>query len=61
MSLEPVDTMLGLVAALSEGQRTIAHLVILLGLPVAAGLVYLIYRARRRDETRERHRAPEDR
>jgi hypothetical protein len=60
MSLEPLDTTLGLLAALSEGQRTIAHLVILLGVAVAAGLVYLVFRARRRDETRERQRTPED-
>jgi hypothetical protein len=39
---------LELVAALSEGQRTLAHLVVLLGVPVIAGLVYLVYRARRR-------------
>jgi hypothetical protein len=45
MSLNPE-----LLAALSEGQRTIAHLVVLLGVPVVAGLVYLIYRVRRRDE-----------
>jgi hypothetical protein len=49
-----------LLAALSEGQRTIAHLVILAGVPVAAGLVYLIFRARRRDETREKPRIPDE-
>jgi hypothetical protein len=43
MFLEP-----GLLAALSEGQRTIAHLVVLLAVPVVVGLVYLIYRTRRR-------------
>jgi hypothetical protein len=42
----------GLLAALSEGQRTIAHLVVLLAVVVAAGLGYLIYRVRRRDGER---------
>ncbi len=44
----------GLLAGLSEGQRQIAHLVIVLAVLIAVGLVYLIRRARRRDQTRER-------
>jgi cbb3-type cytochrome oxidase subunit 3 len=44
MFLEP-----GLLGALSEGQRTIAHLVILVALAIVAGVIYFIYRARRRD------------
>jgi hypothetical protein len=39
-----------LLAALSEGERAIAHLLVLLVLPVAAGVVYLIRRKMR--ETR---------
>jgi heme/copper-type cytochrome/quinol oxidase subunit 2 len=43
-----------LLAALSEGQRAIAHLVVLLALPVAVGLVYLVRRVRRSaEDTRE--------
>ncbi len=50
-----------LLAALSEGQRTVAHLVALLVLLVGAGLVYLIRRrVRRSDQTRETQRSPED-
>jgi hypothetical protein len=50
-----------LLAALSEGQRAIAHLAVLLVLIVAAGLVYLIRRrVRRPDQTREMHRTPGD-
>jgi hypothetical protein len=50
-----------LLAALSEGQRAIAHLVVLLALPVVAGLVYLIRRRMRRpDQTHERQRIPEE-
>lgn len=50
-----------LLGALSEGQRTIAHLVVVLVLAVAAGLVYVIRRkVRRPDQTRERQRIPED-
>jgi hypothetical protein len=44
-----------LLAALSEGQRTIAHLAVLLGVPLAAALVYLISRRARRREPGERH------
>jgi hypothetical protein len=52
----------GLLAGLSEGQRTIAHLVVLLAVPVAVGVVYLIRRKlRRRDQIRERQRTPEER
>lgn len=48
-------------AALSERQRAIAHLVVLLVLLVAVGLVYLIRRrVGRSDQTRERQRTPED-
>jgi hypothetical protein len=49
-----------LLAALSEGRRTIAHVVVLLGVPLLAGLIYLVFRARRRDETRERPRIPDE-
>jgi len=35
-----------LLAALSEGQRAIAHLVVLLAMPVIAGLVFLMRRMR---------------
>jgi hypothetical protein len=49
-----------LLAALSEGQRAIAHLVVLLALAVAAVLVYLIRRrARRREQTHERQGTPD--
>jgi hypothetical protein len=44
MSPEPV------LAALSEGQRAIAHLLVLLAVAVVAGLVFLIRRVRRRDQ-----------
>ncbi len=64
MSLEPLMvelvTGLGPLAALGEGQRTIAHLVVLLAVPVAAGLVYLIRRTRSSDETHARKRIPEE-
>jgi hypothetical protein len=54
----------GLVAALSEGQRPIAHLVLVLGLlgvVAAVGLVQLIRRrVRRPDQTHERQRIPEE-
>jgi hypothetical protein len=65
MSLEPmiaqVEIGLRVLAALSEGQRTIAHLAVLLALLAAAGLVYLIRRRMRRlDQTRERQRIPEE-
>jgi lipopolysaccharide biosynthesis regulator YciM len=48
-------------AALSESQRTLAHVVVLLVLPVAAALVYLIRRrVRRRDQNHESQRIPEE-
>jgi hypothetical protein len=50
-----------LVAGLSEGQRTIAHLLVVLVLLLAAGLVLLVRRrAHRLQETREKQRVPED-
>jgi Flp pilus assembly protein TadB len=50
-----------LVAALSEGQRAIAHLLVVLVLLVTAGLVFLVRRrARRREQTRERQPVPEE-
>jgi type II secretory pathway component PulF len=49
------------VAALSEGQRAIAHVVVLLVLAVAIGLAYLMRRrATRHDQTRETQRIPEE-
>ena len=44
----------GVVAALSEGQRAIAHLVVLLTLVVVVGLVLLVRRARGRDTREQR-------
>ena len=35
---------LGALAALSDGQRAIAHLVVLLAVPVIVGLVFLVRR-----------------
>jgi membrane protein DedA with SNARE-associated domain len=49
-----IASAVGVLAALSESQRTIAHLLVLLAVLVAAGLVYLIRRARRRDQAREK-------
>jgi hypothetical protein len=49
-----------LLAALSEGQRSIAHLVVLIVLPVAAGLVFLVRRVRRPDQTREQQQIREE-
>jgi hypothetical protein len=48
-----------LLAALSEGQRAIAHVAALLVLLVIGGLVFLIRRARRHDENQERQRISE--
>lgn len=45
---------LGLLAGLSEGQRPIVHLLVVLAVTIVAGLVYLIRRVRRRGQTRER-------
>jgi hypothetical protein len=42
-----------LLAALSEGQRPIAHLLVLLGVPLAAGVAYLISRRMRRRDPEE--------
>ena len=53
---------LGVLAGLSEGQRPLAHLVLGLALLAglaAVGLVYLIRRRRRPDQTRDRQRTPE--
>ena len=58
--LARLDMGLGVLAALSEGQRAIAHLVVLLALPVAVGLVYLIRRARRPEQTHAKKRIPEE-
>lgn len=52
------DLMIGPLAGLSEGQRPIAHLVVLLAVVAIASLVYLIRRVRRR-QTRERQDRPE--
>jgi hypothetical protein len=64
MSLEPIAVELAsvpsIVAALSEGQRAIAHLIVLLAVPVIVGLVLLIRKVRRPDHTRERQRIPEE-
>lgn len=51
---------LGVLAALSEGQRAITHLAVLLAVPVAVGLVFLVRRVRRRDVSGEREREQED-
>jgi hypothetical protein len=51
------------VAGLAERERAIAHLVlalVVLGVAAAVGLVYLIRRVRRRDQTRERQKPPEE-
>jgi hypothetical protein len=48
-------------AALSEGQRAIAHLVVVLVLLAAAGVVYLIRRHRGRpDQPHETQRIPDE-
>ena len=44
----------GVVAALSEGQRAIAHLVVLLAVPVVVGLVLLVRRVRGANEREQR-------
>jgi hypothetical protein len=50
-----------LLAGLSEGQRAIAHVAIVLAVVVAAGLVYVIRRkVRRPDAADERQRIPEE-
>jgi hypothetical protein len=55
-----VSELAAAVAALSEGQRAIAHLVVLLVLAVAAGLVFVIRRVRRSEETEEQQPIPEE-
>jgi uncharacterized membrane protein len=64
MSLESLVSWAGLVAALSEGQRQIAHLVVVLAVIAAlavVGLVRLMRRkARRRNETHETERAADE-
>jgi hypothetical protein len=47
-----------LLAALSEGQRAIAHLVVLLAVPAVIGLVLLVRRVRRPNRT-DGQRMPE--
>jgi hypothetical protein len=49
-----------LLAALSEGQRAIAHLVVLLAVPLVIGFVLLVRRVRRRNGAREEQRTPEE-
>jgi hypothetical protein len=49
-----------LLAALSEGQRAIAHLVVVLALAVVAGLVLLVRRVRRPNRTADGQRLPEE-
>jgi hypothetical protein len=44
----------GVVAALSEGQRAIAHLVVLLAVPALVGLVLLVRRVRGADKRGQR-------
>jgi hypothetical protein len=51
---------LGALAALSEGQRAIAHLLVLLAVPVIAGLVFLVRRMRRAKRTPDGQRMPEE-
>jgi cbb3-type cytochrome oxidase subunit 3 len=48
-----------LLAALSEGQRAIAHLVVVLALLAVGGVAFLIRRTRRRNEAQERQRISE--
>lgn len=43
-----------MLAALSEGQRTIAHLLMLLAVPVVVGLVLLVPRVRGPDRREQR-------
>jgi hypothetical protein len=60
MSPDRLEIGEGLLGALSEGQRAMAHLVVILVVLVAGGLVYFIRRARRRDEARGRQGLPEE-
>ena len=50
----------GALAALSEGQRAIAHLAVLLALLLVAGLVVLLRRVLRPDQSSERQRIREE-
>jgi hypothetical protein len=49
-----------LLAALSEGQRAIAHLAVLLAVVVVAGLIFLVRRVRRPHPTLDGQRTPEE-
>jgi hypothetical protein len=49
-----------LLAALSEGQRAIAHLVVLLAVLVVAALVFLARRLRRPNRAANGQRMPEE-
>jgi uncharacterized membrane protein len=49
-----------LLAALSEGQRTMAHLAVVLALAVVVALVLLVRRVRRPNRTRDGQRMPEE-
>jgi hypothetical protein len=49
-----------LLAALSEGQRAIAHLVVVLALLAGLALAYLIRRARRDDQTPKSQESPDE-
>jgi hypothetical protein len=64
MSLELMFPNGGLVAGLSEGQRPIAHLVIVLGLLAGLALFALVRlirgKARRRDQSDDREQKPEE-
>lgn len=50
----------GVLAALSEGQRAIAHVVVLLAVVVIVGLVFLVRRVRRSNRTPDGQRTPEE-
>jgi hypothetical protein len=49
-----------LLAALSEGERAIAHLVVVLAVAAVVGLVVLIRRLRRPNRTADAQRMPEE-
>jgi hypothetical protein len=51
----------GVVAALSEGQRAIAHLVVFLALAVVVGLVLVVRRVRGADRRGQRSHEQEQR
>jgi hypothetical protein len=50
----------GVVAALSEGQRAVAHLVVLLVVPVVIGLLLTVRRVRVHKWARRGQRMPEE-